>query len=166
MLLPLVLTLAVIVWLASRLPRQGYLQDFAKLLDGPEFIDGPHPGPTTRHSVKGGFRGRKVLIVLESRRGAYKIAVSMETHSAETMKSYEFTGYRASREAEMALYALEVKYSLRLTLGDGYVKAAGSPRTSFTFAGPGVFEPKRWRGVLEAMHTLAGSLDRPAPSAT
>jgi hypothetical protein len=166
MLLPLVLTLAVIVWLASRLPRQGYLQDFAKLLDGPEFVNGPHIGPTRRHSLDGKFRGRKVTVVLQNRRGVHKIFVSMETHSARLMESFEFTGYRPSREAEMALYALEVTHDLRLTLGDGYLKASGSPRTSFTFAGPGVFEPKRWRGVLEAMHTLAGSLDRPAPSAT
>ena len=158
MLFPL-LILAVIVCLALKLPKRGFLPDFAKLLDRPEFVDGPHPGPTTRRSLKGEFRGRKVVIVLENRRGVYKIVVSMETHCARTMESYEFTGYRPSREAEMALYALDVKHGLRLALGDGYLKASGSPRTSFSFAGPGVFEPARWRGVLEAMHTLAGSLE-------
>jgi hypothetical protein len=157
MLLPL-LILAIAVWLAYGRPKSGFLSDFAKLLDRPEFVDGPDIGPTTRRSVKGEFRGRKVVVMLENRRGVYKIVVSMETQSARTMESYEFTGYRPSREAEMALYALDVKHNLRLTLRDGYLSALGQPGTSFVFAGPGVFEPAKWQSVLDTMHTLAGSL--------
>jgi hypothetical protein len=99
------------------------------------------------------------VILLQNRRGNYKLVVSMETHSAATMESYDFTGYRPSREAEMALFALEVKHDLRLMHRDGWLKALRHPDTFFT---PGRFEPARWQSVLEAMHTLAESLERRA----
>ena len=161
MVLMLVIVL-VALWLAYGRPRRGCLPDFAKLLDRPEFVDGFENMRIGRAFLKGEFRGRKVVIMLQDWRGAFKIVLSMETRSTAAMESHDFTGYRPNREAEMALYALEVKHDLKLMHKDSVLKARWQPVTFFVFPSPGRFDPAKWQSVLEAMHTLAGSLERRA----
>jgi hypothetical protein len=161
MLFPLIVV-AIAVWLAYGRPRRGCLPDFATLLDRPEFVDGFGNKRIGRAFLKGEFRGRNVVIMLQDWRGRYRVVLSMETHSAATMESYDFTGYRPDRETEMALFALEVKHDLRLMHRDATLKALWQPVAFFIFPNPGVFDPAKWQSVLEAMHTLAGSLERRA----
>ena len=161
MIFPLLLLMAGIsVWLKYGSPRLGFLPDFAKLLDHPEFVDDFRNRLSGRTFLKGEFRGRKIMVLLQhgKRGAAHMLVLSMETHAARTMDSYEFAGYRADREGELALFALEAKHDLVLRLRDGCLKALWQPFNLGFF--PGVFDPKKWQGVLEAMHTLAGSLER------
>jgi hypothetical protein len=152
--------LAIGVWLMFRRPTRGFLPDFAKLLDRPEFVDESGPGPITRSFLKGDFRGRKVVILLQTRRGVGKLVVSMETHSRATMESHDFTGYRSDREGELALWALEVDHKFGLRHSDGCLKGVWGGGSFFGFGGR--FDPAKMQAVLEAMHTLAGSLERRA----
>src|SRR5262245_53404382 len=156
----LLLMAGVSVWLAYGSPRLGFLPDFAKLLEDPEFVDDFRNRLSGRTFLKGGFRGRKVVILLQYGKKSHPgmLVVSMETRAAATMEGYEFTGYRADREGELALFALEAKHELVLRLRDGCLKALWQPFNVVFF--PGSFDPPKWRSVLEAMHTLVGSLER------
>jgi hypothetical protein len=143
-----------------RRPRRGFLPDFAKLLDRPEFVDGFDNRMMGRSFLKGEFRGRKVVILLQHGKGKYlsMVVVSVETQAAATIESYEFC-YRADREAELAMFALEVDHELKLRHEDGCLKAKWSP---FALLFPPPFDPPKWQSVLESMHTVAGSLERRA----
>jgi hypothetical protein len=88
-----------------------------------------------------------------------RLIVSMETRAAATIHSHEFAG-DSDRETELALFALEAKHELRLMHQSGCLKALWEPIGFFIF--PGRFEQPKWQSVLEAMHTLAGSLERRA----
>jgi hypothetical protein len=161
MVFPLMLLVtAMVMWLTYGRPRMRFLADFAKLLDAPQFVDDLRNRLSGRSFLTGAYGGRKVVILLQhGRKGrAQMLVVSMEAHVATAMESYEFTGYRADREGELALFALEAKHELVLTLQDGCLKALWQPLNSMFF--PGVFDPEKWQGVLEAMHSLVGSLER------
>jgi len=162
----LILFAAISVWVTYGRPRLGFLPDFAKLLDCPEFVDDFTNRLSGRTFLKGEFRGRKVVILLQRGRRSHPhmLVLSMETHAAMTMDSYEFAGYRADRDGELALFALEAKHELVLRLRDGCLKALWQPFNVLFF--PRVFDPNKWQGVLEAMHTLVGSLERAHPAAS
>jgi hypothetical protein len=165
MFFPLILLfIAMMVWLTYGRPRLGLLPDFAKLLDDAEFVDDLRNRLSGRSFLKGAYGGRKVVILLQhGRKGrAPMLVVSMETPAVPTMESYDFAGYRADREGELALFALEAKHELVLRVRDGCLKALWQPFNLMFF--PGAFDPKKWQSVLEAMHTLAGSLERRAAS--
>ena len=160
----LVLFAAISVWVTYGRQRTGFLPDFAKLLDRPEFVDDLRNTLSGRTFLKGEFRGRKVVILLQRGRQSHPhmLVLSMETNAAMTMESYEFAGYRADRDGELALFALEAKHELVLRLRDGCLKALWQPFNVLFF--PRACDPKKWRSVLEAMHTLVGSLERRAAS--
>ncbi len=84
----------------------------------------------------------------------------METRSTTTIESYEWS----DRESELALFALEVKHHFRLKHEEGCLKAlwGGGSSWSSLFTFPPRFDPTMWQSVLEAMQTLAGSLERRA----
>jgi hypothetical protein len=158
-------------WSAYGRPQKGFLPDFATLLDRPEFVHGLDNTLARREFLKGEFRGRKVVVLLQRGRGKYRrnLVVSMETRAPVTMESYEFTGYRSDREGELALFALEVKLEFMLRHEEGCLKARWAPQNwTSLFSFPPEFEPPKWRSVLEAMHTLAGSIERrvPGPSSS
>lgn len=156
----LVLFAAISVWVTYGRPRLGFLPDFAKLLDSPEFVNDFTNRLSGRTFLKGEFRGREVVILLQRGRSGRPpmLVLSMQTHAALTMESYEFAGYKADREGELALFALEAKHEFVLRLRDGCLKALWQPFNVLFL--PRVFDPKKWQSVLEAMHTLAGSLER------
>ena len=145
-------------WLAYGRPGTGFLPGFATLLDRPEIVAGFINWLGGRSYLKGEFRGRRVVIMLQRKRGRYDppghLVLSMETGAAATMQSHDFANWR-DRGTEAALFALEVKHELRLTHRDGCLKALWQPIKFFIF--PGRFEPTKWQSVLEAMHALAGS---------
>ena len=155
------------LWSAFARPKTGFLPDVATLLDRPEFVHGLENTLAKRAFLKGEFRGRKVVVLLQNGRGEYSrnLIVSMETRAPVTMESYEFTGYRSDREGELALFALEVKHEFMLRHEEGCLKARWAPQKAaslFTFDFPPNFGTQKCRSVLEAMHTLAGSIERRA----
>jgi hypothetical protein len=154
------------VWVYSR-RKSGVLSDFATLLDRPEFVHGLENTLANRAFLKGEFRGRKVVVLLQNGGGEFSrnFIVSMETHAPVAMESYEFTGYRSDREGELALFALEVKHEFMLRHEEGCLKARWVPHKSaslfnFDFSFPHGFDTQKCQNVLEAMHTLAGSIER------
>ena len=152
----------VSVWLKYGRPMGGVLLDFAKLVDSAEVVDDVRNRLTGRTFLRGGFRGRKVVILTQSgnRHRPEMLVVSMETLAAMTMDSHDFTGYRADREEELALFALEAKLEFVLRLQDGCLKALWQPLSLSLL--PRRFDPPKCQSVLEAMHTLVGSLERKA----
>jgi hypothetical protein len=161
-----VILLALCVWLLrSGRPKKGFLPDFAKVLDRPEFVEGSDNRLLRRSFLKGEFRGRKVAVMLQLgwRRYQPMVVVSMGTHAAATMESYQLTGFRGDREGELALFALEVTHELKLRHEDSCLKAKWAP-FAFPLMFSPTFDPPKWQSVLEAMHTLAGSLERRASS--
>lgn len=156
--------LGIGVWLAYRFAGNGFLPGFATLLDQPHFVGGFMNWLGGRSYLKGEFRGRRVVILLQRKRGKYdppgRLVVSMETRATATMEPHHFAGYRPDRETELALFALEAKHELQLMHQDGCLKALWQPIGFFIF--PGRFEQPKWESVLAAMHTLAGSLERRA----
>ena len=160
------LSLACGVWAYGR-PKNGFLTDCATLLDRPEFVHGLENTLTRRAFLKGEFHGRKVVILLQNGRGEYSrnLVVSMETRAAVTVESYALTGDRSDREAELALFALEVKHEFMLRHEEGCLKARWAPHkvaSLFNFDFPPDFDTRKSQSVLEAMHTLAGSIERRA----
>jgi len=159
-----VLILTVAAWRLCG-PRTGFLADFAKLLVHAEFVEGFGNWVIKRSFLKGKFHGRHVVVLLQRGRGKYPrtLVISMETHADATIESSQFGGYRSDKEGELALFALEGKHGLEVMHEGGCLKARwrGEPWRAFTTF-PGSFDPPKWQNVLEAMNTLAGSLERRA----
>ena len=155
------------VWSVFARPKSRFLQDFATRLEHPEFVYGLENALANRVFLKGEFSGRKVVVLLQYGRGKYSrnLIVSMETDARLAMESYDFTGYRSDREGEFAVFALEVKHEFMLRHEEGCLKARWAPQKAaslFTFDFPPDFGTEKIQRVLEAMHTLAGSIERRA----
>ena len=153
------------LWSAFGRPRTSFLLDLATLLDRPEFVHGLENTLAKRAFLKGEFRGRKVVVLLQNGRGKYSrnLVVSMETRAPMTMESYAFAGYRSDREGELALFALEVKHEFMLRHEERCLKARWAPQkmtSLFNFDFPSNFDTQKCQSVLEAMQTLAGSIER------
>jgi hypothetical protein len=165
----LLVFVAIYLWfIYGRRPTTGFLADFAKLLDRPEFVDGFANRVIRRSFLKGEFRGRKIVVLLQQHnKGRYsqKLVVSMETHANVTVETFQFGGQRTDRETELALFDLETKDEIRLRHEDGCLKAMWSP-TSWSaypfFDFPGPCDPVKWTSILEKMDTVAASLERRA----
>ena len=155
------------VWSAFGRSKTALLPEFAKLLDRPESVHGLENMLVKRAFLKGDFRGRKVVVLVQNGRGKYfrNFVVSMETRAPVTMESYAFAGYRSDREGELALFALEVKYEFMLKHEEGCLKARWAPHKAaslLTWHFPPNFDAQKCQSVLEAMHILAGSIERRA----
>ena len=164
MLFVLVLLLGTGVWLAYGGARTGFLPGFAQLLERPHIVGGFANWLSGRSYLTGEFGGRKVVVLLQRKRGRHdlpgRLVLSMETGAAAAIDLHDGTGPGLDRGAEPALFTLEARHELRLTHQDGCLKALWQPIGFFIF--PGRFAPAKWLSVLEAMHTLADSLDRRA----
>lgn len=150
---------------SSHRPKTRFLEEFATLLDRPEFVYGLENTLARRAFLKGEFRGRKLVVLVQNWRYSRRLILSMETHARVTMETYEFTGFRSDHEGEMALFALEVKHEFVLRHEEGCLKARWAPQkmdllTAFNF--PFSLDLHQSLLVLEAMHTLAGSIERRA----
>ena len=152
------------LWSAFGRPK-AFRPDFATLLERPEFVHGLENTLARRAFLKGEFRGRKVVVMVQNGRGEYgrNFIVSMETRATIPMESYEFAGYSSDREGELALFALEVKHEFMVKHEEGCLKARWAPQKAasiFTFDFPPNFDTQKCQRVLESMHTLAGSIER------
>jgi hypothetical protein len=154
-------------WIVSWRPKEAFLTDFATLLEAPELVDGLEKILGRRAFLKGEFRGRKVVVLLQNLRNDYSpnLILSMETHAPMTMDTFDFADYRSDRDGEVALFALEVKHEFMLRHEEGCLKARWAPHKMtwrfFDFNIP-PFDRQKCRSVLEAMDALAGSIERRA----
>jgi hypothetical protein len=157
------LILGLGIWFVFGGPGPRFLVDFAKLFDHSKITAGFANRLARRSYLTGEFRGRKVLVTLQRKRGRYGrayLVVSMETSAMKTVDAHEFSRFGQTRDAELALFALEGQHALRLRHEPGCLKASWEPIIGIFF--PGRFEQPKWQSVLEAMHTLAGTLDQRA----
>jgi hypothetical protein len=158
LLLVFVVLAAVVTWVTYGQRRTRFLPDFETLLERPEFVS----GFGGRSLLKGEFRGRNVSILVQHADDEPTLVVSVEVRASLAWDTYDFAGYKGDREGELALFALEVKHELTLRHVDGYLKAQWQPLGLF----PGSGDRSKWRSVLEALDTLAGSIERRASSPT
>jgi len=156
-----VLLSAAVVWATYARRKRALLPDFGGLLEHPEFVDGLTGVIVGQSFLKGQFRGRNVVVLLQDTEEESRLVVTMETHALRTMDTYDFADYKGDREGELALFALEVKHELNLRHFDGYLKAEWQPLGFL----PRSFNRSKWQSVLEAMNTLAGSIERRASAA-
>jgi hypothetical protein len=144
--LALIVTLSL-GWFVSRFiaTRRQFLRDFASLLTGPQLEQG-HPVFALfrfSESLAGQFQGRSVAVVLKHRiehRLGY-LVVAMETRAGKVSAPYS---------------GLEVD-DLTVQVENGWLKATWMPIGFFTF--PDRFDAVKWRGALQRLHSLAGSLE-------
>lgn len=69
-----------------------------------------------------------------------------------------FREWIAEPAAREAWDDLDLRHELKLSFGEGWMRATWQPNGFFIF--PGRFEPERWRSVLRSMHTIVISLER------
>jgi hypothetical protein len=157
----LLILLAIGVWLlTSGRPKKGFLPDFAKMLEHPEFVESDDN--RRRSFLKGEYRGRKVVVMLQLgwQRWQPMVVVSMETQVEAVVESAELTGFRNDREGELALFALEVTHDLKLRHEARCLKAKWAPPFAHPLTFSPTFDPPKWLSVLGAMHTVSGALER------
>jgi hypothetical protein len=143
-----VLLSAIVIWLAYGRRNTRFAADFARLLESARSVDGFGDWIAGRAAV------RKVAIVLrDGEDQPSTLVIAMATNAAPKMDTYDFAGYKADRDGEVAAFALEVKHGLKLRHVEDSLKAVHHSL-------PGSFDPSKWQSVLEAMDALCGSMER------
>lgn len=165
---PTLVLVGLFAWVLHRIGGGDFLPGFATLVDRAQIVEGLSGYLTGRSTLTGEFRGRNVEIFLKRSRGRRTfgyLVVSMQTTAPRSVDSHSFTTYsREDRDAELALFALEVKHEVQLTHDPYCLKVRWMPMGFYIF--PGRLDPDKWRDVLTQMHTLAGSLERQVPAAS
>ena len=115
--------------------------------------------------VGGDYLGRPVVLVLHHKRGddlGYLIVgmEAMGTSVPDAENSGVLRDWIHDPDALNALDDLELRYKLKLSLEDAWLKATWMPIGFFIF--PGRFDKDRWHHVLRAMHRVARSLEESA----
>ena len=162
MLAPLFLiVIGVVVWMFLA-PGQQFLPAFAQLLTSPTIKGGPFSLFSGRSYATGQFQGRDVAIRLQLRRGKYQmgyLVVAVRTGGAQ-MLDYNGIEARTRDDAgQRALFTI-ANNDLLLTVEDGWLKTMWKPVGFVIF--PGRFAEQKWRPVLDAMQTVATSLEAAA----
>ena len=145
---------ALIQWMTYVRRKRRFLPHVEALLERPEF----EAGFGGRSLITGKFSGRNVAILAHETEDELTLLVSMETRAARTMDTYDFADYKGDRGGERALFALQVKHELMIRHVDGWLKAQWYPLGFFRRT----YDRSKWQSVLEAMNTLAGSIERRA----
>jgi hypothetical protein len=159
------LIVGAIVWKLWA-PGLAFAPGFGSLLDRPTGSTGLWPFLKGIETVGGEFDGRPVLLILHHKRGKNTLGylvVAMQPSGGTAMET-RYTGAFREWVREPAGRTgwddLELRNELKLSFGDGWMRATWQPHGAFIF--PGQFEPDRWRGVLRSMHTVVTSLERGA----
>lgn len=159
MLLPLLLVAAgVAVWLFI-VPSMRFLPAFARLLTTPQIEQNPVSFFSGRSYVTGQFHGRDIAIRLQQRRGRYQLGylvIAVRTGGVLTL-DYNGIEARVKDDAGRAALFTMASRDLLLTVEDGWLKTMWKPMGFATFPGP--FAEDVWRPILDAMRTIASSLE-------
>ena len=75
----------------------------------------------------------------------------------EQKNSGSFREWIHEPAARAAWDDLELEQELKLSFGEGWMRATWQPHGAFIF--PGQFDQERWRHVLRSMHTVVTSLE-------
>ena len=159
MLLPLLLIVAgVALWLFIA-PGLRFLPAFSRLLTSPQLEQSPFSFFSGRSYVTGQFKGRDVAIRLQQRRGRYQLGYLVIAVRTAGVTRLDNNGIEARVEDDAgraALFTIAAR-DLVLTVEDGWLKTLWKPMGFATF--PGHFAEETWRPILDALRTIASSLE-------
>jgi hypothetical protein len=159
MLLPLLFVVAgVALWLFIA-PGLRFLPALARLLTSPQLEHNPFSVFTGRSYVTGQFQGRDVAVRLQQRRGRYQLGYLVIAVRTAGVPTLDYNGIDARIQDDTgraALFTIAAR-DLLLTVEDGWLKTMWKPMGFATF--PGHFAEEVWRPILDAMRTIASSLE-------
>lgn len=162
MLVPfLLVVVGVAIWLFIA-PGLRFLPAFARLLTSPQLEQSPFRFFSGRSYVTGQFHGRDVAIRLQQRRGKYQLGylvIAVRTGGVPTLDRNGIEARVQDDAGRRALFTIAAR-DLLLTVEDGWLKTMWQPMGFATF--PGHFAEETWRPVLDAMQTIAASLETAA----
>jgi hypothetical protein len=153
--------IGVVVWMVMS-PGQAFLPAFARLLESPVIERNPLSFFSGRSYVTGRLRGREVAVRLQVKRRKYQtgyLVIAVRTSGPPTLDANGIEAHTRDEAGRQALFTIAA-HDLLLAVEDGWLKTMWKP-VGFTIIFPGRFEEARWRPVLEAMTTVAASLDAP-----
>lgn len=140
-------------------PGQRFLPEFSRLLTEPKIHGGGLSFLSGRSALSGQFRGRDVSAQIQlprSKYGTSYLVVKVRTSGVESLTGTQVDSRATDDAARRGLYLLAMQ-DLQLTMEEGWLRALWSPKGLFIF--PGRFSEEKWRKVLEAMHSVASSLE-------
>jgi hypothetical protein len=161
---PILVLVGLLAWVLHQITGGDFLRGFAQLVDRSQIVEGLSGYLAGRSTLIGEFRGRTVEVFLKRKRSRHVfgyLIVSMQTTSPTPVDAHRLSAYsRQDRDAELALFALEVKHEVQVTHEPYSLQVRWAPMGFFVF--PGRFDPEKWRDVLASMQAVAGSLERRA----
>jgi hypothetical protein len=155
--------LGLVVWKLWT-PGLTFVQGFASLLERPAGRSGLWPFLTGVETIGGQYQGRTVLLIVHHKRGRNTLGyltVAMQPLVASDIIAKYSGGFRewiSEPAARAAWDDLELRHELKLSFGEGWMRAMWQPSGFFIF--PGRFEAERWGSVLQSMYTVVVSLER------
>ena len=158
----LVLVLVVaIVWVFAA-PGLRFLPAFANLLTEPVIQRSALSFFSGRSYLSGRFQNREVAVRVQLKRsnhGQGYLVIAFRTPGVRSL-NYDALDARVRDDAgRRALFTLAAQ-DLLLSVEDGWLKGLWRPQDLGFF--PGRFSEEKWRKVLDAMQTVASSLEASA----
>ena len=146
------------VWLLIA-PGERFVPEFARLLTDPKIETSPLSLFSGRSYAVGKFRGRDVAIRLQLKRSRYGqgyLVLAVQTGGVPTLAESGIDARTRDEAGRQALSSL-ADHGLLPSVEEGWLKVLWRPQGFIIF--PGRFSEQKWRQVLEAMQTLATSLE-------
>ena len=156
----LVLVVAI-VWVFAA-PGLRFLPAFADLLTEPVVQRSALSFFSGRSYLSGRFQDREVAVRVQLKRsnhGQGYLVVALRTPGVRSLNYDELDERVRDDAGRRALFTL-VAQDLLLNVEEGWLKGLWRPQGFGSF--PGRFSEEKWRKVLEAMQTVASSLDASA----
>lgn len=154
----LLIIVVFVVWQLNA-PGQQFLPRFARLLAKPAILQGPASFISGRSSANGRFRDRDVAIHLHLKRSRYgqgRLVVAVRTRKQPPLTDSSIDARISDDAGRRALLSLAT-HGLLLSLEEDRLNALWKPQGFFIF--PGRFSEAKWSEVLDALHTVATSLE-------
>lgn len=163
--LVVLILVAVIGWTLLS-PADRFLSAFATMLSDAKTERHPLARLSGRAYLTGRYAERDVTVRLQSRRGRHSVGylvIALRTTYPHSLSGADVDRSTSDDMGRRALATLAA-HDLLLLVEDGVVKATWRPH-GLTFF-PGSFVSERWRGVMDAMATVAASLEAGSRSVT
>ena len=140
-------------------PGRAFLPAFARLFTEPVLQQSPLSFFSGRSYATGRFGGREVAVRLQQKRGKYQtgyLVIAVRTGGPRPLDANGIETHTRDEAGRKALFTLAAN-DLLLSVEDGWLKTMWKPVGFVIF--PGRFTEEKWRPVLEAMSTVAASLE-------
>lgn len=147
-----------IVWMLNA-PGQAFLPAFSRLLEAPVIQRSPFSFLSGLSYATGRFKSREIALRLQLKRGRYQtgyLVIAVRTSGPPMLDASGIETHTHDEAGRKALFTIAAN-DLLLTVEDGWLKTMWNPVGFVIF--PGRFEEVKWRPVLEAMTTVAASLE-------